>query len=153
MDIAWLQTSVLIGALLFSSSALLQVHFMQRLAGSSIVPAQWAGAGTGDIAVPSASPAEAALAPEHTTARPAPRAGRQPRPRTNPSDWAEQDAEVRQVVAMAPRSGPAYRGTAACACGGEWRYDLCRRSAELWRCLHCGGLHSGQELVPEFSAT
>jgi hypothetical protein len=153
LDITSVQIPVLIGALLFSCSALLQVHVMQRLAGSSIVPAQWAGAGPGELAVLSGLSAEAAPASEQSITRPAPRAGRQPRPRTSPSDWAEQDAEVRHVVAMAPKSGTAYRGPAACDCGGEWRYDLCRRSAELWRCLHCGGLHSGQELVPEFSAT
>lgn len=149
MDIASVQVPLLIGALLFSCSALLRVHIVQRVTGSAIVPGTWAGAGPGELAVLAGIPLDGSSLLANPTTSPAPRPSRPSKTRTTPFDWAEQDDKVRQVVAMTTVTGAAYRSHETCACGGEWRYDLCRRSSELWRCLHCGGLYSGHELVPE----
>ena len=152
MDIVSVQTPVLFGALVVACTALLQVHIGHRLAGSYIVPEPSTNSDRLDLALPDGLPAEVAVPQGKRATGDMPRAGRTPPMRKSPTDWAEQDTKVRRVVALSALPGPVYKGQVACACGGEWRYGLGSDAASLWRCLHCGGLHSGIDLVPEDDA-
>jgi len=63
---------------------------------------------------------------------------------TRPEAWAAQDADLRTQVRLLATPGDPYLGTAACACGGEWRYLLAEHGGRrLYRCLHCGTLFIG----------
>lgn len=135
MNVTVMQATVIVGALIFACSALLHSHIGSGLIGSVI------------LAAPRGYATKAMPFPAPTSPVPAPRSGRQQQ--TSPSDWFAQDAKVRRVVMFTAPAGPAQKSHWDCACGGAWRYSLGGGPAELWRCLHCGGLHSGLDLVPE----
>lgn len=135
MDVTILQATVIVGALIFACSALLRSHLAAGTLGSAI------------LAAPRGYAADAIPFPMPASPTPAPRKSQQQQ--TNPADWFAQDAKVQRVVMFTGPAGPAQKGQWNCACGGAWRYSLGGGPAELWRCLHCGGLHSGLDLVPE----
>ena len=135
MNVTIPQAMVIVGALIFASSALLHSRTGLGLIGSAV------------LAMPRGYATEPLPFPMPTRTAPAPLSVRQQQ--TNPADWFTQDANVRRVVAFTAPASPAQKGQFACGCGGAWRYSLGGGPADLWRCLHCGGLHSGHDLVPE----
>jgi len=135
MNVTIMQATVIVGALIFACSALLHSQIGSALIGSAV------------LATPSGYAAETMPFPAPPSPVRAPRRGRQQQ--TNPLDWSAQDFKVRRVVTFTAPAGPAQKGQWDCACGGAWRYSLGGGPADLWRCLHCGGLHSGLDLVPE----
>ncbi|HEV7216650.1 MAG TPA: hypothetical protein VGP33_16205 [Chloroflexota bacterium] len=139
MNVTIMQATVIVGALIFACSVLLHNHIGHTNVGSSLI-------GSAILAAPRGYATEMMPFPAATSPDPAPRSGRQ---QTSPTDWFAQDAKVRRVVSFTAPAGAAQKGQWDCACGGAWRYSLGGGPAELWRCLHCGGLHSGLDLVPE----
>jgi hypothetical protein len=140
MNVTIMQAMVIVGALIFACSVLLHDHIGRPPIGSSLI-------GSAILAAPRGYAAEVMPYPAATSLVPAPRSGRQQQ--TSPRDWFAQDAKVRRVVTFTAPAGPAHKGQWDCVCGGAWRYSLGDGPAELWRCLHCGGLHSGLDPVPE----
>lgn len=69
-------------------------------------------------------------------------------PPSLPSQWVEQDADLRSQVRLLAQVGPPYRAEIPHRCGGRWRYRLTDSPTyPLFRCLHCGDV-SVEETQP-----
>ena len=72
------------------------------------------------------------------------------RPPTPPGRWAKRDRALGAQVRLRAQAPSPIRGEPPCDCGGRWRYALLPHARHpLWRCLHCGGLHRGDQRIPE----
>lgn len=80
----------------------------------------------------------------------APSAPAQPsRPPTQPQQWLTRDVAVARIVVVARDLPTAALGAERCRCGA-WRYTLDETAGlPLWRCLHCGDLHAGDDPIPQ----
>jgi hypothetical protein len=143
-----LQELLLFGALLFACAALVQVLAERHLVGSYTVPTiGTAETDTGPVIAVATPQARAQERIESITAAPRGFGARHAHPIAH---WAAKDVKIRRSVALVSAPGPAYGGQVPCGCGGSWRYNLDGiASSALWRCLHCGELHSGSDVIPE----
>jgi hypothetical protein len=147
MNIVSVQGLLLLGALVFACAVFVPILAGRYLIGSYTVP----NAG-GAIAKPwgiVGAPPTARAQPRSGVLPVAPR-GFGPRPSSSVADWAVSDARIRRSVILDSTAGPAYNGQFRCQCDGTRRYNLDRSAhSALWRCLHCGDLHSGHDVIPE----
>lgn len=74
----------------------------------------------------------------------------QDRPPTLPEAWAARDATLGRELRLPAGDKEPVHGKPSCRCGGSWRYLLLPHAHHpLWRCLHCGILHRGDQPLPE----
>jgi hypothetical protein len=147
MNIVSVQGLLLLGALVFACALVVPVLAGRYLIGSYTVPN--AGAAIGKpwsiAGAPPAARAQGRSGPLPMAPR-----GFGPGPSYTIAHWAVNDAKIRRSVILDSPAGPPYNGQFLCQCDGTRRYDLDRSAhSSLWRCLHCGDLHSGHDVIPE----
>lgn len=67
-----------------------------------------------------------------------------------PDHWADRDRRVGTQILLPVQQAVTLQGEPPCDCRGTWRYVLLPHvHRPLWRCLHCGDLHRGDQTIPE----
>jgi len=72
---------------------------------------------------------------------------------TQPDQWLDRDRHLGSQLLLPVQPAVSVQGEPPCGCSGAWRYVLLPQTRRpIWRCLHCGRLHRGEQPILEAAA-